>query len=353
MLQAHIIDHFENLLEYYQWVNTGMQSLTAYNRSHLKMFEREEVEERIQHKKSWYGSKASFNEMKKGITEYAEPELMDRVYEQVNEQISSFVKNQVQINKVMYNPNGLGVFVFDRAAMGMYRLNEYYSPSLNKVVEPEEVEQWKKAFRLIKDKSPVIERWEEKDGKPKVRTSSKNVFAYRKKREKERIAVELFISCGANANTSANEMLYSGIAPIIVAEILEREKIPTKISVVFGSSPDRYLYSAYACIVPVKQYDEPLDKNLLACLSSDARFFRYEGFKGIVALYDSFKEVCPGNLGHGMNRDYLHKVIEHSSYTRKANFAPNRFYFGWTFSEKEVIKEIKQTIKKIAERVNS
>jgi len=353
MLRAYVKDDFANLLEYQQWIKDTFANLSELNRSQLDRFKKDYVERRIRTEPTWYGRDTSFLEMESGITQFKDPELIERVYNQVNDKITTAVRERIKARKILYNPNGLGVFIFDRAAMGMYRLKEFFSPSQNRIVEREEVRQAKKGYVLVKDGSPVVQRWEQhkENNKPKIRTTSKNVYAYYPKVSKERQAVELFISCGANADTKADAFLYSGISAIIIAQILEKARIPNRITIAVGSSPDGYSDTAYACIIPVKEYDENPDINLLALLSSDPRFFRHEGFKGVIAMYDYFQATCPYGLGRGMNREYLVKVVERSTYTKTARLAPNRFYFGWTFTEREAVDTINETIEEIAERL--
>jgi hypothetical protein len=352
MLKANIKDDFSNLLEYHQWVNHTIRHISSLNKEMVKRFSKDYIDKHINYDKEWYGAGVTYEELSSGVTTYKDPELIERLLNQVSDRISTQTKDKIKARKVKFNPNGLGVFVFDRAAMGMYRLKEFYSPSKNTVVDPQSVKQSGKNFTHKLDGTPVVERWEEKaDGKPKIRTSSKNVYAYFPKVSKEKQAVELFISCGAHSGIKANELLYSGIGAIIVAELLEKARIQTKISVVFGSSPDGYSKTAYACLVPIKQYNEPLDKNLLALLSSDPRFFRYEGFKGIVSIYDYFRKQTPETLGKGMTKDTLQEVFEESDYSTKAKLAHNRFYFGWTFNESDVIKQINETIDELANRL--
>lgn len=352
MLKVHMKDDFKNLFEYREWVEKTFSSISAENEGHLISFEKESVENRIKQNSTWYGKNTSYAEMSSGITEYKRPELIEKIYGQVNEKISTSVKDKIKARKIRYNPFGLGVFVFDRAAMGMYRLKEFYSPSLKKAVEYVDVKRVKESLVLIKDGSPVVERWEEKaDGKPKIRTSSKNVYAYFPRVNKSKQAVDLFISCGGHASVTAEQFLYSGISAIIVAQLLEKALIQTRISIVIGSSPDNFSRTAYGAIIPVKNYDERLDVNLLALLTSDPRFYRHEGFKGIVALYDHFGEACPGSLGYGFNKEHLTRIIENSTYTKTATLAPNRFYFGWTFSEVDAIDVIKNSINDLAEKL--
>ena len=351
MLKVHIKDDFKNLLEYQAWVKTTMEHISELNTHNLSKFDKETVERRMKIEPRWYGEGSTFLEMEAGITEFKDPELIEKIYNQVNDRISAGVKDRIKARKVMYNPLGLGIFSFDRASMGMYRLKELYSDSLKRKVEDMEVSKTAKGFQLKEDSSVVVQRWEEKeDATPKIRTSSKNVYAYFPPIKRQNKAVELFIACGANSNIDATRFLYSGISSIIIAQLLEKARIKTRISIAIGSSPDGYKNNAFAAIIPVKNYDENLDMNLLALLTSDPRFFRYEGFKGIVSLYDHFGQTAPATLGSGMDRDFLVKTIEKSDYTKKIKRASNRFYFGWTFSEAEAIRQVNETIEEIASR---
>lgn len=353
MLQAFVKDDFKNLLEYQEWVKHSFQHLSPANSYHTQEFSKEHIERNIRQYPSWFGTGTTYEELSKGVTEYKDPALIEKIFNQVNDKISAEVRDTIKARKIRYNPNGLGVFVFDRAAMGMYRIKEWYSPSLQKVVDANEVKKAGKGYVLIADGSPVIERWEEKpDGKPKVRTSNKNVYAYFPPVSKEKKAVELYISCGAHSGVQAKSFLYSGVSAIIVAQILEKARIQTRISIVIGSSPDGFNRIAYAAAIPVKNYDENLDVNLLALLTSDPRFFRHEGFKGIISLYDHFKAVAPDSLGTGMNRDFLIKTIEQSTYSKQAKLAPNRFYFGWTFDEEGATDAVQNSIDELAKKIN-
>lgn len=352
MLKCKMIGDFKNLLEYREWVNKTFQHLSELNEDHIPRFEKEAIEARIESSPTWYGSDTTYDEMNNGITEYKKPELIEKLYEQVSNKISTSVRDKIKARKVLYNPFGLGVFIFDRAAMGMFRLKEFYSPSLQKMVEQEEVIKKKNGFVLKKDNSPIIERWEQKpDGKPKIRTTTKNVYAYFPPLNKEKQAVDLFISCGGNAAITAEQFLYSGISAIIVAQLLEKARIQTRISIVIGSSPDNFTKQAFGALIPVKNYDEKFDINLLALLTSDPRFFRHEGFKGIISVYEHFGERCPSSLGYGFDKDLLTKAIEHSNYAKEAKLAPNRFYFGWTFSESDAVDVINETIDDLAKKL--
>jgi len=353
MLKAHIKDDFKNLLEYRQWAETKFKNLSFENETYLNRFTKAFVDDRIRMQPEWFGKNTSYEEISGGITQYKSPDLIESIYSQVNDKISTATRSKIKVRKINYNPSGLGVFVYDRAAMGLYRLKEYYSHSLDRVVDKSEVSQSPNGYILSADNSKVIERWEEHpDGRPKLRTNSKKVFAWFPPQSKEKSAVEMFITCGAPAAIDAEKFLYSGIAAIITAQILEIARIPTRISLVIGSSPDEFEETVFASIIPVKNYDETLDINLLALLTSDPRFFRYEGFKGLLGVYDHFGASIPPNFGTAMHREYLADTIEKSGYAKRAGLAPNRFYYGFTFSESQAIDQINLAIEEISSKIN-
>lgn len=353
MLKAYIKDDFRNLLEYREWVIQMFENISSSNESGKAEFTEEEIRDLIVRNPNWFGAGTSFEELSKGITQYKQPDLIEQIYQKVNDRISTSTRNKIKSKKLSYNAAGLGVFVFDRAAMGIYRLKEFYSPLHKQIFDKKEVNTTKKGHHLKQDGTPVVERWEEKpDGKPKVRTSNKKVFAWFPPQRKEKRAVELFIGTGGHSGVKAEELLYSGISAIIVAQLLEQAQIPSKITIAIGSSPDNYESEAFAALVPVKNYDERLDMNLLALLSSDPRFFRYEGLKGYVCLYDYFNRVIPPNFGNGLGKQTLMRTIEESGYAKKANLAPNRYYFGRTFTEKDALAHINETIEDLAKKLN-
>lgn len=353
MLQAYIKDDFTDLLHYQQWVNQTMDHL-QYNQHHLPYYGERFINSRIQQDPEWFGAGTTFDELSNGITTYKEPGLINTIFDQVSERVSLQVHDKIKDRKVQYNAMGLGIFLFDRAAMGMYRLKELYSHPHQRKVEQQEVRKVKSCYQLISDGTPVVERWEEKpDGTPRIRTTSKKVYAYYPKRDKEKRAVEIYLAIGGASSITAESFIYSGVSAIIVAQLLEKAKVNTRISIVVGTSPDEFKRSVYASIIPVKGYDEKTDANLLALLSSDPRFYRYDGFKGVVSTYEHFKKQAPLDIGIGFNeRENLISTIEHSTYTNTAKLAPNRIYMGRIFSEAEAIRDIENTIQSLAEKLN-
>ncbi|MFB6453814.1 hypothetical protein ACE38W_00980 [Chitinophaga sp. Hz27] len=354
MLQAFIKDDFKNLLEYQAWVNESMDHLNR-NKHQRQAFSEKVIKDVIMYQPSWFGKGTTYEELKSGITTFKNPALIDKIYNKVNDKVTVNVRQQIKSKKVNFNAMGLGVFIFDRAAMGMFRLKEYYSLIHDLVVDSSAVRKVKNKYSLISDGTEVIERWEQQDnGMPKIRTTSKNVYAYFPKRDREKRSVEIYLSIGGSSEVDADDFIYSGVSAIIVAQLLEHAHISTKISIVVGTSPDNFKKSVFASIVPIKNFDESIDVNLLALLSSDPRFYRYDGFKGVVSTYEHFNATVPDDMGYGFNhRNNLKATIENSTYTASAKLAPNRIYMGRIFSEQEAIADIESTIKQLAETINS
>ncbi len=340
---------FADLLSYRKWVNEGFRNLSYLNTYQSERFDKYSVESQMTRNPNFYGT-SSFEELQKGVTTFKDPSLIERLLSQVTDKLSAVTTDKIKAKKLKYNPNGMGMFSFDRAAIGMYRLKEFYSPIHSKVVDQSEVNTIKTNHYLKSDNSLVEKRWEQqKDGRAKIRTATKNVFAYLPPAEKQSKAVELLIYCGGEALVKDDALLYSGISAIVVAQLLEAAKIKTRINVVIGSF-DKEKDRSFGSLIAVKNYDEKLDANLLALLSSDARFFRYEGFKGIVCSYDSFKAKCPPSLGSPISSSNLQKIIE-SSPDLLETLSPNRYYFGGTFSGEAALQSINLTIDQIAKQL--
>lgn len=320
---------------------------------HLPYFTKESFNYRIRSRDKWYGKDVTYEEMEDGIKEYMNPELLDLMYQKVQHEIEGYLSHQLKARKLKFNAQGFGMFSFDRAAMTLYRNKEYYSEILHKRVDSSELKHSEKGFCLKVDGSLVIERWEQtKEGKPKVRTHTKEVFAYFPEVKRERPAVEFFISCIAPAGVNGRDLLYAGVSAVIMAEILAKAGIKIKINLVIGVADSKSKKSLISCIVPIKQYDEPLDRNLLALMSSDPRFMRYDAFKGLVSVFDHFKKTIDKGFGFPLSANELKDVLENSEYVKKLE-STYRYYFGGTFSEEAAIHDITRTIEDISDNLKS
>jgi len=301
----------------------------------------------------WFGENTSYELLETGVTEYQNPDLLDELYQQVNNEISPDVAQKLKARKLKFNSLGFGMFSFDRAAMTIYRNKEFYSPSLDSKVDARDIMPTEGGFAHKSDNLPVQKRWEQKpDGSQKIRTATKELFAWFPEVPKERHAVEFFISCDGPASLTAGEMLYGGVSAVIMAELLIKAGIKVKINVVIGSATSKEREKYVGCIIPVKNYEETLDRNIVALLSSDPRFMRYDGFKGVVAAFDNFSLMAPAGMGYAMNASQLKTLLETSGYTQKSK-AAHRYYFGGTTDTWSALRDIERTIYDIANKLNA
>ncbi|HEX8547499.1 MAG TPA: hypothetical protein VF691_11095, partial [Cytophagaceae bacterium] len=67
--------------------------------------------------------------------------------------------------------------------------------------------------------------------------------------------------------------------------------------------------SNYMGIIKAKKTEDFLDRNLIALLTSDPKFFRYKGFRSIVALYKTCGENAPEGLGAMVGKEGVEKFV--------------------------------------------
>jgi hypothetical protein len=346
MIHASIKEGFSGLLQFREWANRSITRLSPLNKRYEPYFLRHSLEYMMKTNPGWFGEGVTVKELEAGVVEYRAPHLLEEVLSKVSHIIAPHTTSMAMRKVLKYNDRGLGNFSFERASMVMYRLKEYYSTLHRSVVPQSEVDFSKRGLRLRSDGSPVEERWETRqDGGARARTGNKRVFAYFQKRRRESRMADILVASGGNQSVDAHDLLYSGVAAIVTAQILAQAGFRTRIHIMFGSfekpSKDRYV----GCLVPVKGFDEPLDMNLVALGSSDPRFFRYDGMKGYVCAYDEFKRAIPSSFGYGADATSLKKVIEESNYDVEARLSGNRIYFGRNHDEASTIKAIKQALK--------
>jgi hypothetical protein len=349
--RIHIKDDFKGLLDYQQWLKESFANLSEKNAMYLQRFSRETFDSIIKSREGWFGTQVTYEEMEDGVKEYMNPELLDSMYQKVQSEVVSTLTHQLKARKLTFNAQGFGMFCFDRAAMTLYRNREYYSETQQRVVMPVEVVRSGKHHSLRSDGSLVKERWEQtEEGKPKVRTHTKEVFAFFPMVKRERPAVEFFISCTAPASVNGINLLYNGISAVIMAEILTKAGIKIKINMMIGTAISESKKDLVGCIVPVKHYDETMDRNLLALMSSDPRFMRYDAFKGLVSVYDHFDKTISSGFGFSLSAIELKDILESSGYTAKLQ-STYRYYFGGIYSEEAAINNITRTIQEISDNL--
>lgn len=268
--------HFDSLAEFDAFVDEEILRLSYENGKVWKGIKAGALSA-LSTNPDWYGTPApkSVRELEEH-KEFQSPKLFQEVENEIRNSLSEFEKlelqNLLQVRKIAYNSMGFGVFSFDRAAMGLQK---------------------------IKTES----------GKEKVITSVKDVYAYFQNKPMEQRSVKLYLVAGALAHTSGKDMLYTGMGASVLADFLSQRNYSVEISIIIESL-DYSARKGYLNIVQVKRFEDTLDRNLIAVLSSDPKYFRYKGFKSIVAVYNRFGDIVSESLGGMVPKHLIEELVQ-------------------------------------------
>jgi hypothetical protein len=253
----------------------------------------------------WYGTPVakSFEDIK-NHSNFLGREL----YQSQKNKLSSMLRKSeslgqmqdVPSKKLKFNDLGLGVFCFPRAAV-----------ALRKHKRPD------KTIKIVSDVRDVYAYF------PNVENSVKTISLYQ------------FI--GGNANVTANELQYCGIATMAISEYLIENGYDVEINLIIGSFSNSVVCSS---CVKVKSVSDELNINDLMLLSSDPRWFRYKGFKNIIANFNYFGERIDSQLGRiDTIVPYCVKLIEKH---RQTDVLP--IILKHTYSEAAVLQEVNRVL---------
>ncbi len=309
-----IKDDFKNLLEYQAWVKSSFENLSYLNRHQRSNYTASVINDTIRFTPDVFGNGTTFKELENGVKFYKRPELIENLYQKISHELSPLLTQQLKSKKLKFNALGLGVFSFERAAMSLHTIKT-------------------------------------EQGELKTKTDTKELFGFFPYQHKQNNAVEFFISNLGAANVKAEELLYGGLAAIILAELLTKAGYKVKINIVVASFLTNVSDTIVGVMLPAKNYEEPIDRNLTALLSSDARFLRFDGFKGLVSAYDFFKKSIPDDYGSAVNDKALKDFFENTPYAEKL-ISKHRFYFGGAFSEHSALRKIQSIIQEIISTQN-
>ncbi|WP_271769119.1 DUF7192 family protein [Aquimarina algiphila] len=283
--------YFDSVQGFNDFVDAQAASLNEDNRGVLKRMN-ETTASSIKRGSTWYGSP-----IPRDVSELNEHryflgmELLRTIQPKIKDKLSEYIKlmdNQILSKpKVAYNDRGLGVFSFDRAAMGLYRLQ----PTGSKIPIDNAISQ----LQIELDTSNKT-------------TAVKSVFAYFKDRKSSYPALSLYLMAGGNANVKGDELLYVGLACAELVEFMEIRGVAVEVNALLGTS---FKGNVAMGVIRIKRFQDRLDKNQLLLMTSDPRYFRYRGFKALIALSDHFGLNIPDGLGSlkgNMGKDFVKEI---------------------------------------------
>lgn len=221
--------------------------------------------------------------------------------------------------KLAYNDRGLGVFSFDRAAMGMYKLSH---------------------INLSTPIDTLTSQLNIELGRAGLKTATKKVYGFFRDKETSYPSMRLYLMAGANANVEGDQMLYLGLACSELAKFMELRGVPVEVNVIIGTF---FRGSVKMSAVRLKRFQDKLDTNQLLLMSSDPRYYRFRGFKSLIAIADYFGNVVPSGLG---------KITPDMAKGFVNALGDDGFVFEQSYSLEAAAKEVKRIIETYSKKLN-
>jgi len=283
--------------------------------------------------KEWYGD-ITIEEIKRGITKYPKLDILNEEYKKFRQKVD-FYFNDYTIKRKLHFSDSFGNLSMTRVMQRIFYVNTYYSNIHQQTFPSSDVYTIEPHHFLKTDNTEVELR-------KKISASSERekVFTYFPNKKTKSKSVNLFVIAGANADVSAQALVYNAIAPVVISELLEANKIKVRIFCILGSkSAYQYLMN----FITIKDFAQRADKNKLAIYVSDPAYFRTEGFKHIIALYDDFEKITPDGLGSLIEKSNVEQFFENTPFLKENNIE-NAIIVGNSFSEYEAEYEIEKIL---------
>lgn len=315
---------FDGVTRFNRFVDKRALGLSEHNLEVWKAY-REEAKESIEEGTDWYGTPppASLDDLE-NHRKFMGMNLLRKIRPKVRRFLDKFLsqvsEELMPIPQISYNEMGLGLFSFDRAMMGMYRMSEMNTST--------------RVDTLITQLDIALGR----DG---LKTRTKDVYAWEEHSDVSYPALRLYLLAGANADIQGDEMLYVGLACSELVEFMDLRGIPIEVNVLIGTS---FNGSVYMAVVRIKRFEDGLNTNQLLLMTSDPRYFRYKGFKSLICLADHFGQSIPSGLG-AITKSMAKEFVKSS--------APDGVVFEQSYSLDKAASEVEQIIKDYHKKLNN
>ena len=306
---------FDSVFAFNAFVDHEIQQLSSSNASRWNNVV-QSTSQNLNSGTDWYGTPTpkDVKELEEHRT-FLGMKLAQKIQPQVKDKLATYLDylqdSVLPKPKMAYNDRGLGVFSFERAAMAMY-----------------------KDFP-VNTQTPVstaVSQMNIELRNHQISTSVKSVYAYFQDKQMSYPSMQLYIMAGANANVKGDQLLYVGLACAELVDFLELRGISVEVNVLLGTSFNNQV--AMAC-VRVKRFQDRLDKNQLLLISSDPRYFRYRGFKSLVALSNYFGLTIPSGLG---------SITAQMGTAFAKAINPKGFVFEQSYAMETAVREVTQII---------
>jgi hypothetical protein len=314
-----------------------------------KIFSEDSIKFRIDFG-DWFGENTEFDKLINGYTEFQNPQLLSDTINEIDANIDADLFSELEKPKININDR-FGIFSFDLASMAMTYVYEYFKKSDGKKVDADRVVKQNNKFYF--GKHEVEQRIKKrKNGTPVVRSSVRNCFLDFQKQDKKDRSVEIFVTNSFQSDERAKDLIYNSMAAISMAQNLILKGFKVKITSLLVSNDKNNYYWHF---VPAKRFNQPLDPNAAAYICGDTRFFRYQGFKMIIAGADKVNKEIGSGLGRIVtDARLISKTIE-TDYVPNSRLkqADTRLYFGGARSLEQAKLEVQTALQILNEKYSN
>ncbi|TGV03662.1 hypothetical protein EM932_06075 [Flavivirga rizhaonensis] len=306
---------FDSVLAFNKFVDEETLRLSVENKSRWVTV-KEGSQHYINSNSDWFGTPTpkSIEALDNHRTFLGMP-LLRKIQPKIKDKLTKYLEHLQDAvlpkPKIAYNDRGLGVFSFERASMAMFK---NFPINTNTPIDTN-----------VSQMNIELQNHQ-------IQTSVKSVYAYFKDKQMSYPSLQLYIMAGANARIKGDELLYVGLACSELVAFMELRGISVEVNVLLGTS---FLNQATMACIRVKRFQDKLDKNQLLLISSDPRYFRYRGFKALIALSNYFGLTIPSGLGR-ITADMGNGFV--------ATLNPKGFVFEQSYAMDSAVKEVAQII---------
>ncbi|WP_035085285.1 hypothetical protein [Aquimarina latercula] len=293
---------FGSITDFHSFVKDQMGRLNPHNAKQWQGV-MARAEDRLQLKSEWYGfpiprTLEELDTHNYFLGMHLTREIAPKIKERLAEYLKLTQSQTLPKPKLAHNDKGLGIFSFDRAIMGMYRVQPTAKDTpIEKITSQLKIE------LDVDNKATTI----------------KNVFTHFENRSSTSPVLQLYVVAGANAKVQGKQLLYIGLALAELVAFMELRGVATEVNLLIGTHFDT---ATSLAIVRMKGFEDPIDTNQLLLLSSDPRYYRYRGFKALMAINNYLERDVPPGLGRlhkGIGKEFIaainpkrHAVFEQS-----------------------------------------
>lgn len=313
--------------------------------------------------------------------------IKNDVEKSIREKLALSSQAQVMKPRMVFNDKQIGEFIYDRAAMALEPQIFFYSPSKKREIDiiNEKIITKNDKFYLESDNSLVIQalKVEKENGDVEyielngdeslkkasdkgivsVTSSNKKVYLYKENKPRMFNSVQIVVSLTAGGFTSWKNDFYTGIAAVIILEILESLGYSVQIEVAAGGGRcslcarklnfDGMLQHGRRFITfTVKDFNEPTDLDSILYTISDPSFHNIKFMRYLNSIFNLYgdqydADANPKMTWHGVvEEDLTHPIGTYLKFLqfKKGNKDCLNFFVSKIESPQDILRQVQDMV---------